>query len=177
MRAALALLLALSASPAWAQVERCTVVIRVEACAETDHRALRAILIQGDNLETWATSLQEAAPSHLREMSSLQTRGGTFRGEGSGSNWKWADDAWWGRDKALHFSASFLLTTNGQYVLVNKLDAGEHAALPASAGGALAIGIAKEVYDARRVNGSGFSLRDLAWNAAGIAAAALLVAL
>ncbi len=93
------------------------------------------------------------------------------------SDWKWADDAWWGRDKALHFTVSFLLTTNGQYVLVNKLEASERAALPVSAGGALAVGIVKEVWDARRVNGSGFSVRDLAWDVAGIGAAALLVAL
>lgn len=95
----------------------------------------------------------------------------------SPADWKWADDAWLGRDKALHFTISFLLTTNGQYVLVNKFDAGEGAALPVSAGGALAVGLAKEVYDARRIGGSGFSVRDLAWDAAGIAAAALLVAL
>jgi uncharacterized protein YfiM (DUF2279 family) len=93
------------------------------------------------------------------------------------SDWKWADDAWWGRDKALHFGASFLLTTNGQYVLVNKLEARECAALPVSIGGAFVVGVAKEVYDARRINGTGFSLRDLVWNAAGIGAASLLIAL
>ncbi len=172
MRAALALLLAVIASPAWAQADECSVVIQAKVCAASDHPTLRAPLLAqgGDGVVADRVSSQRT--------SSPQLRGGAApAAEGSERAWKWADDAWWGRDKALHFSASFLLTTNGQYVLVNKLDASEDASLPVSAASALAVGIAKEVYDARRVNGSGFSLRDLAWDAAGIAAAALLVAL
>jgi putative lipoprotein len=93
------------------------------------------------------------------------------------SDWRWADDRWTGRDKALHFGASALLTLSGQYVLVQKLDATDGKAAPFSSGGALGLGIAKEVYDARRPGGTGFSFKDLAWDAAGVAAALVVVSL
>lgn len=88
-----------------------------------------------------------------------------------------AGDAWFGFDKVQHFTFSFLLTVGGQYVLVNKADLGEGPALPVSAGISAGIGLAKEVYDHRRPGGTGFSVPDMAWNAAGIAAASVLILL
>ncbi len=86
-------------------------------------------------------------------------------------------DEWLSFDKAQHFTFGFLLTVGGQYTLVNKANLSEGAALPASIGFSAGIGLAKEVYDARRPGGTGFSYKDLAWDALGIAAASLLIAL
>ncbi len=86
-------------------------------------------------------------------------------------------DDWLGRDKALHFGASFLLTLSGQYVFTDKAGLSDDGALPLAAGAALALGVAKEVADSRRATFPLFSLRDLAADALGIAAAALLTRL
>lgn len=86
-------------------------------------------------------------------------------------------DEWLARDKALHLGASFLLTLSGQYVLVDKAGLSNADALPVSAGSALALGLVKEVADARRVRGPHFCWRDLAADAAGVALAAAVVAL
>ena len=86
-------------------------------------------------------------------------------------------DDWLGYDKALHFGASFLLTLSSQYVLVDKADMTDGAALPLSAGAALALGLAKEVADSRRAVGPHFSLRDLAADALGVAVGALVTRL
>ncbi len=88
-----------------------------------------------------------------------------------------AAQAWFGFDKVQHFTFSFLFTVGSQYVLVNKADLGEGPALPVSAGISAGIGVAKELYDRRRPGGTGFSYQDLVWDAAGIAAASLLIAL
>ncbi len=82
------------------------------------------------------------------------------------------DDRWLGVDKLKHFSASFALTVLAY--------AGSRAALRHDAALAVSISIAgatgagKEVLDARR--GRGFGVRDLAWDALGIAAGATLLA-
>ena len=86
-------------------------------------------------------------------------------------------DDWLGRDKALHFGASFLLTLSGQYVFTDKAGLSNDGALPLAAGTALAIGVAKEVADSRRAAFPLFSLRDLAADALGVAAAALVTRL
>lgn len=85
-------------------------------------------------------------------------------------------DEWLGRDKALHFGASFLLTLSGQYVLVDKADLSNGRALPVSAGSALALGLLKEVADSQRPVHPLFSWRDLAADAAGVALAAAVAA-
>lgn len=90
---------------------------------------------------------------------------------------KWSNDAWTGRDKQLHFTASALLTLSGQYVFVNKLGFTEHRALPLSAGYALWLGLAKEMDDAQRIGGTGFSHKDLVWNVLGTGAALLIIVL
>lgn len=86
-------------------------------------------------------------------------------------------DAWLGRDKALHFGASFLLTLSGQYVLTDKGNLSNAEALPFSAGVALGLGVAKEVADSRRAVGPHFSLRDLAVDALGVAVGVLVTRL
>jgi putative lipoprotein len=86
-------------------------------------------------------------------------------------------DNWLGHDKVLHFSASFLLTLSGQYVLTDKGGLSDGDALPLSAGAALGLGLAKEVADSRRAVGPHFSLRDLAVDALGVALGALVTRL
>lgn len=83
-------------------------------------------------------------------------------------------DDWLGFDKGLHFGASFLLTLSGQYVLTDKGGLSNRRALPLAAGTALALGLAKEVADSRRVAFPLFSLRDLVADVAGVAAGALV---
>ncbi len=85
-------------------------------------------------------------------------------------------DEWLGRDKALHFGASFLLTLSGQYVLVDKAELSNGRALPISASTALALGLLKEIADSQRRQHPLFSWRDLAADAAGIVLAAAVVA-
>lgn len=86
-------------------------------------------------------------------------------------------DDWLGRDKALHVGASFLLTLSGQYMLTDKAEMTNAAALPLAAGAALALGLAKEVADSRRTVGPHFSLRDLAADVLGVAVGALVTRL
>ncbi len=86
-------------------------------------------------------------------------------------------EAWIARDKALHLSASFLLTLAGQYVLTDKTAMDDGDALPVAAGAALALGLAKEVADSQRPRYPHFCWRDLVADAAGVALGALVVAL
>ena len=84
-------------------------------------------------------------------------------------------DDWLGRDKALHAAGSFLLTLSAQYVLTAKGGADEDDALPFSAGGALFLGVVKEVADSRRPIDPPFSWKDLAADALGVLLAAGVV--
>ena len=86
-------------------------------------------------------------------------------------------DDWVARDKALHLGASFLLTLSAQYVLTDKASLSDGRALPVAAGAALALGLVKEVADARRPRSPHFCWRDLAADAAGVALAAAVVGL
>jgi uncharacterized protein YfiM (DUF2279 family) len=83
-------------------------------------------------------------------------------------------DLWIARDKAMHASASFLLTLSGQYVLTDKAGLSNGQALPVSAATTLALGVLKEVADSRRARGPHFSWRDLAADAVGVALGALV---
>lgn len=78
---------------------------------------------------------------------------------------------WYRRDEVLHGGGSFLITLSSQYVLTDKGGLTNGRALPFAAGGTLALGLAKEVADSRRAVAPEFSWRDLAWDAAGVAAA------
>lgn len=99
------------------------------------------------------------------------------RPTGPGAPLRYARDGWWGVDKAQHFTASAALALSAQYVLTHTLGAGQGAAAPVAFGLAAGAGLAKESYDARRPHGTGFSPRDLVWDALGLGAAAVLVAL
>lgn len=85
-------------------------------------------------------------------------------------------DLWIARDKAMHVSASLLLTLSGQYVLTDKAGLDDARALPVSAATALALGVLKEIADSRRPVGPHFSWRDLAADAVGVALGALVAA-
>lgn len=76
-------------------------------------------------------------------------------------------DAWLARDKALHAGVSFGLAAGGALALRHAMDARAGDAASLAAGTALAIGVVKEVHDARRPRGSGFSWRDLVADAVG----------
>lgn len=82
-----------------------------------------------------------------------------------------------GFDKVQHFTFSFLWTVGTQYTLVVKADLSDGDALPLSVASAAVVGVAKEVYDWRRPNGTGFSRADLVADSLGIAAAVGLILL
>jgi putative lipoprotein len=73
-------------------------------------------------------------------------------------------DPWFGRDKALHFSASFMLAGGG-YAGTSLLTEKPAVRAATGAGLALTAGIAKEVYD--RYAGGDPSWRDLTWDVVG----------
>ncbi len=83
-------------------------------------------------------------------------------------------DRWIGEDKWKHFFASFAVTSisAGGARLVG-LDA--DASLAAGVGAGAALGVWKELRDQRRPDSTA-SVRDLVWDAAGIGAAAAVVA-
>ncbi len=83
-------------------------------------------------------------------------------------------DMWIARDKAMHASASLLLTLSGQYMLTDKAGLSDAQALPVSAATTLALGVVKEIADSRRSVGPHFSWRDLVADAAGVALGALI---
>ncbi|HJQ19961.1 MAG TPA: hypothetical protein VJ867_06385 [Gemmatimonadaceae bacterium] len=77
-----------------------------------------------------------------------------------------------GSDKAKHFLMSFLMQSTG-YSLGRTFGLNRASSQVVGGAGVAAVGIAKELHD-RKV-GKGFSLADLAWDAAGgVAAASLL---
>ena len=76
-----------------------------------------------------------------------------------------APDVWFAEDKLQHFTASLAATTVG-YGGARTLLEPDPAILAAGAA-ALGLGIAKELVDVR--SGGPFSLKDLAWDAAGVA--------
>lgn len=87
------------------------------------------------------------------------------------------EDRWWARDKLQHFTFSFLWALGSQYVLTDKVGWSDRAALPASAASTAAVGLAKEVYDARFDAGNRFSRRDLVADGAGLALAVVVILL
>jgi uncharacterized protein YfiM (DUF2279 family) len=85
-------------------------------------------------------------------------------------------DRWIARDKAKHVAFSALWTLSTQYVLVVKADWRTPDALPASIASGAAVGLAKELYDASRPNGSA-SGKDLVADAVGIGLAVGVIVL
>lgn len=117
----------------------------------------------------WWLALGAATPSaaQIRSADSLAAYGtpsvrpATFR---------WADpavDRWVDHDKGQHFIASALIAGVAQHLLV-QAGVPERRAWPAALVVGVQVGLFKETYDAYRPGGSGFSVRDLAWDAAGL---------
>ncbi len=77
-------------------------------------------------------------------------------------------DPWFGEDKFMHFYASAGICGSSFYLLERRFgrDAGESALYSVSVTGL--IGLGKETYD--QIRGGHFSVKDLVWDAAGIAA-------
>ena len=80
-----------------------------------------------------------------------------------------------GKDKAAHFGASAGLTMVGAAVLTLLMPVAQAVTLGAICAGA--VGILKEVIDARRPGGTGFDPMDLAADACGIALGAAVAML
>ncbi|MFP4624891.1 MAG: hypothetical protein ACLFRX_11975 [Gemmatimonadota bacterium] len=74
-------------------------------------------------------------------------------------------DRWLAEDKLQHFTMSFAATTMAYGAA--RFGADRDTALATAAAAALGLGLAKELLDQRR--GGRFSLKDLAWDVAGVA--------
>jgi len=84
-----------------------------------------------------------------------------------------ARDSWFGTDKVKHFFLSAFVQSLS-YSVMQVTTRGSRSSLLLSASAAsAAAGIGKELHD-RRVKGQ-FSVRDLAWDAAGIGTASLML--
>ena len=81
-------------------------------------------------------------------------------------------DRWFGEDKVKHFLASFFVQSVA-YASLRAADAPHGSALAGATAATAAVGLWKERVDRRRTGL--FSARDLAWDAAGAAAASLLL--
>ena len=84
------------------------------------------------------------------------------------------EEAWIARDKARHVVFSGLWTLSTQYMLVNKADWSDRDALPLSITSGATVGLAKELYDASRPEGT-VSGKDLVADGVGIALAVVIV--
>lgn len=82
-----------------------------------------------------------------------------------------ASDPWWGQDKALHFSACFMLAGDG-YATSAVLSKNDGHRWLAGFGLAMAAGAGKEAYD--KAGGGDASVRDLAWDVVGGATGAAI---
>ena len=78
-------------------------------------------------------------------------------------------DRWFAEDKLKHFFVSFALGSIG-YGTARAVGLRHGAAIGTASGGAIAVGIGKELHD--RTSGGDASLRDLTWDVLGVAAAA-----
>ena len=85
-------------------------------------------------------------------------------------------DKWFAIDKVQHFSYSCFISLGIQYVLVNKMEMDETAALPVSLGISFTAGITKEIQDSKSENGF-FSRKDLVANGLGIILSAIIILL
>ncbi len=114
-------------------------------------------------------SLTVFAPPHLASATPRTTAGVSFASA-------LGPDRWLARDKLHHLTFSFLWTLSAQYVLVDKADWSNRAALPVAAGSSAAVGLSKELYDWRAGPTQQFSTRDLVADALGIALAVGVIA-
>jgi uncharacterized protein YfiM (DUF2279 family) len=83
-----------------------------------------------------------------------------------------ARDGWFGPDKLQHFFTSAFVQSVG-YGMLRRAGADQGPAITSASVATAIAGVGKEVYD-RRTKGD-FSVRDLAWDAAGAGSASLLL--
>jgi uncharacterized protein YfiM (DUF2279 family) len=83
-----------------------------------------------------------------------------------------ARDGWFGPDKLQHFFTSAFVQSVG-YGMLRRAGAEQGPAITGASVATAIAGVGKEVYD-RRTKGD-FSVRDLAWDAAGAGSASLLL--
>ena len=83
-----------------------------------------------------------------------------------------ADDGWFSPDKAQHFFSSAFVQSLG-YGLLRRTGVGHGAALAGASVTTAAVGIGKEVHDAR--TGGDPSVKDLVWDAAGAGAISMVL--
>lgn len=83
-------------------------------------------------------------------------------------------DRWFGRDKAQHFTVSFLAAGAAGYAAQHRWNRSRAAGVQCGFGAALSVGILKEIYDMRRPGGRA-SFRDIAADLAGAAGGSLMV--
>jgi putative lipoprotein len=81
-------------------------------------------------------------------------------------------DRWFGADKLKHFFVSAFIQSVA-YGGLSATRSGHQSSLLGATAASAAFGIGREVYD-RRVKGT-FSVRDLAWDAAGAGAATVML--
>ena len=84
-----------------------------------------------------------------------------------------ATDSWFGEDKAKHFFMSAFIQSVG-YGTLRAAGARHELSLGGATAATAAIGVGKELHDGR-VKGE-FSVRDLAWDAAGATTITVLLA-
>jgi len=85
-------------------------------------------------------------------------------------------DEWFAIDKVQHFMYSTFVSFGTQYVLVNKIQMNENAALPLSSLLSFSAGFLKEINDNRSKNGF-FSKKDMVANCFGILFAGVMISL
>ncbi|MGH7646794.1 MAG: DUF2279 domain-containing protein [Gemmatimonadaceae bacterium] len=78
-------------------------------------------------------------------------------------------DKWFAPDKLKHFFVSAFVES-ASYSALRAARVNHHDAIVSAAGLTVGVGLIKELHDTH--TGEGFSLRDLAWDAAGTAAGA-----
>ena len=83
-------------------------------------------------------------------------------------------DEWFAIDKVQHFMYSTFVSFGTQYVLVNKIQMNENAALPLSSLLSFSAGLLKEINDNRSKNGF-FSKKDMIANSFGIVFAGIII--
>ena len=82
-------------------------------------------------------------------------------------------DSWFGIDKIKHFFISAFIESLS-YSALQAANVKHRPALGAAIGVSAAVGVAREVHD-KRTPGKWFSYRDLAWDALGISAGAIML--
>ena len=82
-------------------------------------------------------------------------------------------ESWFGSDKIKHFFLSAFVESVA-FSFAQVAGANRRTALASGIGAAAVVGLGREIHD-KRTPGKWFSYRDLAWDAAGIGSAALLL--